>query len=476
MKNRYLIFIITVISAFVFISESRADSPTDSLNVAPFGKVFIYKQTATPQNVVIMISGEVGWKSGVTGFAETFSKMNTMVIGVDIVRYYKNLKQRQDECYNVGTDFVELTIAIEKKYNFPDYAPPVIMGYSSGATLVYGILAQSRTGSFIGGISLGFCPNIELPKMLCQAYGLSQSINVPGKSYFFQPDTLLENRWIVLQGKIDKVCSYSEVSDFVNKTADAELISLENVGHGFSKVNNFMPQWKDAYINLIKKSEKLQATSVNFDLVKNLPLVITKTNIHRNDAPLALLISGDGGWYGFEQLISDSLARVGIATIGLDSRKYFWKRRSTEETADDLALALNYYAKEWGKRRLLLIGYSLGGEIVPFIVNKWSDEMKSKIVSTVLLSPAITTDLEVHISNMLGLGNRQNTYNVVDEIIKMQPVPTLCIFGEGEKNPVPQLLAGTSAKIRFVPGDHHYRSNVKLLIETMRENQALWIF
>jgi len=462
----------TIVFSFILISKSRAASPGDSVNVAPFGKVFIYKQTGTPPNVVIMISGDGGWKSGVVGFAETFSEMNTLVIGVDIVRYYKNLRQRNDNCYNVAADFVQLATVIEKKYNFPDYTPSVIMGYSSGATLVYGILAQARPGTFIGGISLGFCSDIELPEMLCQINGLTERVDVPGKRYILQPDPKLGNPWIVLQGKLDKVCNYSEVADFVNKTTGAELITLANVGHGFSKLNDFMPQWKDAFNKLIKKDEKFQTTNDNIDQVKNLAVVITNAKVQNKDAPVALLISGDGGWYAFEQLIADSLAKIGVPTVGLDSKKYFWKRRSTEETAGDLAMALNYYGKEWGKDRFLLIGYSLGAEIVPFIINKLPEEMKSKIVSAVLLSPATNTDFEIHISNMLGMGNRQNTYNVIDEIIKMQPVPALCIFGENEKSSVPRLLTGTSVKIRNIPGDHHYKSNVQLIIQTMRENKA----
>ena len=170
--------------------------------------------------------------------------------------------------------------------------------------------------------------------------------------------------------------------------------------------------------------------------------------------------------------IADNLAKQGIPTIGLDSKKYFWNRRTPEETASDIAKALNFYGKEWGREKFVLIGYSLGAEIVPFIVNRLPEEIKSKIESAVLLSPATTTDFEIHISNMLGMGNRQNTYNTIDEIIKMQSVPTLLIFGDGEKTEIPELLSGTSVTIRKIPGDHHYKFNLPLIMQTMKENKA----
>jgi type IV secretory pathway VirJ component len=460
--------------SFLCIQNSRiiADSPNDSLSVGSFGKVFVYKKTPLPRNVVIIISGDGGWKMGVTGFAESFSEMNSLVIGVDILRYYRNLRQRTDSCYNVAADFVQLATEIEKKFKFPDYRPPVIMGYSSGATLVYGILAQSRPGTFMGGISLGFCPDIELPKMLCQVNGLTGTVLKPGKSYLFQPDARLGNPWVVLHGKADKVCDYQTVEDFVKKTTDAELITLPKVGHGFSNWSDFMPQWKEAYNRITGTYEKDLAIKTSVETGNRVSVVITKAKSENKDAPIALIISGDGGWYSFEQMIADHLAKSGIPTIGLDSKKYFWNRKTPDETATDMIKTLNYYSKEWGRDRFILVGYSLGAEIVPFIVNRLPEDMRSKIVSSVLLSPETTTDFEIHVSNMLGMGNRQNTYNVTREIINMHPVPTLIILGSGEKSEIPDLLKGTSVIIKKLPGDHHYKFNLNLIIQTMKDNNA----
>jgi type IV secretory pathway VirJ component len=399
--------------------------------------------------------------------------MDNLVVGVDILRYYRDLRQRPTECFTVAADFVQLATEIEKRYQFPEYKPAILMGYSSGATLVYGILAQARPGTFVGGISLGFCPEIDLPKMLCETNGLSERMEVSGKSYVLLPDARLGNHWIVLQGKLDNICSYNEVSDFVKKTTDADLISLPNVGHGFAKWSDFMPQWKEAFKTLIQKSEEAQPAEKTIPDIKNIPVVITKARSENRNGPVALLISGDGGWYAFEQNIANKLAEQGIPTIGLDSKKYFWKRKTPEETANDMANLISFYAKESGKERFMLIGYSLGAEIVPFIVNRLPEEMKSKVLSAVLLSPAINTDFEIHISNMIGIGNSQNTYNAVDEITKMQPVPTLIIFGDGEITKVPELLTGTSVKIIKIPGDHHYKFNVPLIMQVIKDNKAL---
>ncbi len=468
--KKILFFVLILISVSDF--KAKAVSSSDSLIISPFGKVFIYRKTPIPGNIAIMISGDGGWRFGVTGFAAAFSEMNTLVIGVDILRYYRELRKRNDECYDVAADFVQLATEVEKRYNYPDYKPPVIMGYSSGATLVYGILAQARPETFVGGISLGFCTDFELPRRLCEINGLKEKVITEGKSYLFEPDARLGNPWIVLQGKLDKVCSYTGVEEFVSRTTDAELITLPKVGHGFAKWSDFMPQWKDAFNRIIAKSNKSQPVNDIVINPKDLPVVITNAKTQDREAPVALLISGDGGWYGFEQELADNFANHAIPTVGLDSKKYFWNRRTPEEATEDIANELNYYLKEWGRDKLVLVGYSLGAEIVPFIVNRLPAGIKSKVISVVLLSPGINTDFEIHISNMLGMGNRQNTYNVPEEIKKMEGINTVIIFGEGEDSKVPELLKGTSVKISFIPGDHHYKFNLPLIMQTMINDKA----
>ena len=206
---------------------------------------------------------------------------------------------------------------------------------------------------------------------------------------------------------------------------------------------------------------------------EDIPVKVTRSKSPGSDGPVALFFSGDGGWYSFEEKISEKLSEMGISTLGIDSKKYFWKRKTPGEAASDMTELINHYSMEWGKNRIILIGYSLGAEIVPFIVNRLPEELRSRVFSSILLSPGISTDFEIHVSNMLGMGNKQNTYDVPGEIRKMQPVRTLIIYGSGEKSEVPALLEGSGVMIRMIPGDHHYKFDIPLIIKTMKENETL---
>jgi type IV secretory pathway VirJ component len=202
------------------------------------------------------------------------------------------------------------------------------------------------------------------------------------------------------------------------------------------------------------------------------PIIITKAAKTNDTGPIVFFISGDGGWYKFEQSISDELAVYGIPTIGLDTKIYFHNHRTPEETTDDIYSCLSYYCREMQKQNIVFIGYSLGAELLPFIINRLPSEMKDRVKMYVLLSPASTTDFEVHLSDRLGISNSHDTYLVIEEIRKIPLIPAVCIFGSEEKTNVPSMLSGTKVKIIIIPGDHHYKFDSDLIVKTMKANNA----
>jgi type IV secretory pathway VirJ component len=202
--------------------------------------------------------------------------------------------------------------------------------------------------------------------------------------------------------------------------------------------------------------------------ISNLPLIITAAKVSNPDAPVALLISGDGGWYWFEQSLANHLAGMGIPTVGIDSRKYLWSHKTPEKVTSDIESALKHYASSWGKSKFLLAGYSYGAEIVPFIIRRVDEDFRLRIEAAVLLSPDVSTDFEVHLSNMVGIGNKQNTYDVAAEISDITGTKVLAIFGEDEKSRLPVRIAGSRTIIKFIPGDHHYKFNVDLIMSIIK--------
>ncbi|MEO6135713.1 MAG: AcvB/VirJ family lysyl-phosphatidylglycerol hydrolase, partial [Ginsengibacter sp.] len=82
---------------------------------------------------------------------------------------------------------------------------------------------------------------------------------------------------------------------------------------------------------------------------------------------MVLFITGDGGWNSFSQKLCDQYASSGIPVVVLNSLKYFWKKRSPEETAQAVSELLYKYSNEWKKKNILLCAYSFGADVMPFV-------------------------------------------------------------------------------------------------------------
>ena len=121
-----------------------------------------------------------------------------------------------------------------------------------------------------------------------------------------------------------------------------------------------------------------------------------------NAAEFALLLTGDGGWAGLDQELAARLAAAGVPTVGLNSLKYFWKARTPEEATRDVTRILRHYLAAWHKERVLLIGYSFGADVLPFVVNRLPAELRARVVSVSLLGIDASASFEVHLSDWVG--------------------------------------------------------------------------
>ena len=122
-------------------------------------------------------------------------------------------------------------------------------------------------------------------------------------------------------------------------------------------------------------------------------------------AEFALLLTGDGGWAGLDQELAARLAASGVPTVGLNSLKYFWTQRTPDETARDVARVLRHYLAAWNRQRVLLIGYSFGADVLPFVVNRLPPDLRARIASVSLLGIDSHASFEVRIADWVGGDN-----------------------------------------------------------------------
>ena len=160
---------------------------------------------------------------------------------------------------------------------------------------------------------------------------------------------------------------------------------------------------------------------------------------HSDNDTLAVVLSGDGGWADLDRQFGDELQQHGIATLGIDCLRYFWKKRTPQQVSADLEDAIRHYLTAWSKRRMLLVGYSFGASWLPSLVNRMPLGMQQRISLVALLG-----------------------------------LPVLCVFGREETGQsICSTLAGPDVSVAATAGDHHldgyYEPLIQRLIETARQ-------
>jgi type IV secretory pathway VirJ component len=225
----------------------------ETMNLEPFGTITLYHSIPRPAHIALFISGDGGWNLGVVDMARELEGMDALVAGVDIRHYMKASTANPDKCWDPGTDFAELGKALEKKFGLAGKVEPVLVGYSSGATIVYAAMAQAPAHTYRGGLSLGFCPDLIVNHPICKGRKASWIHDPHGKGVDFQPVPLTDP-WLAFQGDIDQICTPEDTRTYLSKVENGELVWLHKVGHGFSVPKNWMRQFKEGFAKVTGQS------------------------------------------------------------------------------------------------------------------------------------------------------------------------------------------------------------------------------
>jgi len=330
-----------------------------------------------------------------------------------------------------------------------EYHLPVLVGYSSGATVVYAALVQSPPGTFAGALSLGFCASQDFAgAALCPGAGLHYHRNAQHE-LVFEPSATLRQPWVALQGQKDQVCDPHAADLFAARVAGGEVVKLPLVGHGFSVERNWLPQFRDAYARLSTHAESAPPGPAD---IADLPLV--EVHAGGGGEEFALLLTGDGGWAGLDQELAARLAANGVPTVALNSLKYFWRQRTPDETARDVARVLRHYLQALHRRRVLLIGYSFGADVLPFVVNRLPPDLHQRIASVSLLGIDAHASFEVRIADWIG--GDDGGPPTRPELTRVTRVPVLCVYGEGEEDSICPAMTAAGITREQIGKGHHF--------------------
>lgn len=437
----------------------------------PFGEVTLYAPAGKPKSVVIFLSGDGGWHLGVIDMARHLRDAGAAVVGIDVRRYLADVGASQgSNCRYMAADFETLAHRIERELGMQDYEHPLLYGYSSGATVVYAVLVESPPGTFGGAVSLGFCPDQKFNGVaLCPGGGAKLTYHTGDKgAWVFDPAPKLQDRWVAFQGQSDVVCGPGVVDTFASQVGHSQIVKLPSVGHGFGVEKNWLPQFQQVFEQLSSETAFKPIASAE---VSDLPLVEQPAS-GNPAAPLVVLLTGDGGWAGLDRGVAESFNARGIPVVALSTLRYYWHERTPEQSAQDVARVLRHYLATWNRDRVMLVGYSFGADVMPFIVNRLPADLRSRVQSVNLLGLSGSASFEIHVAGWVSSGDTGDR-PLKPEIDKMQGVDALCLYGSGENNDPCAKLAGGSLKAQSLGEGHHFGGEYGELVTAMLQHAGI---
>ena len=285
-----------------------------------------------------------------------------------------------------------------------------------------------------------------------------------GKGVNFLPSAQLQTPFIVFQGEIDQVCDPPGTARFIQQTSNAQIVNLPNVGHGYSVQKNWMPQFKQSFQQLTSAATEVRAPAQLGDL----PLI--EAPVSSNSDTFAVILTGDGGWASLDRELAGAITAKGFPVVGWDSLHYYWTPRTPEDAASDLGRIVRHYAQAWHKNKVMLIGFSRGADVLPFLVNKLAASEKERVSQVVLLGLSNHVDLELKVTDWLP-GGGEGSLDVIAESNKLRGLHALCIYGAGEKDSGCRKLDRKYVAVTELAGGHHFGGNYAEVAEVILRHQ-----
>ena len=405
------------------------------------GKTLIYRVTTPEKGILFLLSGAQGVTANLNAQARRWAQKSYLVVVID----WPHLQQQQPKagCLNLAELLLNSASKLKLQYQFPADTAPLVMGEDEGAQAVYIALSQADPGAFHAGISLDFCPVLAGASQFCKVgryqWGKADNHNA------VLPNKLLGANWYVFQRNVQ--CDL-DAQTFVDTIPSAKF---EFVNEDKNK-----PELVDVDALLNWLDPRLTEQAKSSSAAGDLPLVEVPASGAVDSDYLVILLTGDGGWAELDKTLAEEFAKQGLPTVALDSLSYFWKKRSPEETSLALSHILNNYRAVWHKNKIIVIGYSFGADVLPFLLSRLPEEDRQWIAAAVFLGLSERANFEFRLSNWLANEQPPSEYDTLMELARLPWLKSLCIEGADDETAVCKQAVANGVQLLAMPGDHHF--------------------
>jgi type IV secretory pathway VirJ component len=422
----------------------------ESEEFGDLGRVEIMAAGPATGDLLLLLDDATG---GARDLAQQLARQGHRVAYLPMRHLLDNAARHRDACIDATTLLDVFSQHLQEKYRYPRYQKPVVIGHGAAAAMAYTIVAQAPQRLFATGIGIDFCPRMELPAPPCQGNGALRWSNPAPGSYRLQPLATPATPWVSLGTGAG--CAGSVQSGFGAPNAVPAMELANRIG---------------AIAASNPRPAATQAIAVDDLGLVELPAAAGRTAVA--DDLFVVLLSGDGGWADIDKDIGGQLNRAGLPVVGWNTLQYFWNRKTPESASADLQRVVAHYRQQWNRPRVLLIGFSLGADVLPFMVSRLPVAERARIADIALLSLSHTVDFEFHVSAWLG-GSQGDTHQVAPELKKITE-PVLCVYGTTDDDTLCREFEAPNVAVSALPGDHHYEGDfgavTRLIMAHLQKN------
>jgi type IV secretory pathway VirJ component len=448
------------------VLQSRTDPPTrtsasertglpsnaERISHGLLRDVIVYRPSDVPNSFVIFLAGEEGRTPILIELVQELTLRGALVATVDTTGFVSTLEKVRGDCRYSAGDLDNLSHFVQAYYRLPTYFRPLLAGYSSGASLSYAALAQADDTTFAGALAIAFRPELQMAAPLCPSRALTVRMRPDEAVMDFQPTGASLPPVEIIEGDRDSPAEAERARSFVRQLPTAHVVAVPGEGNSLTMSEAWTSQFLDSFSSLqriaIAESLPLPPEELTWLPILEVP---PKSTQHQHDT-FAVLLSGDGGWGSMVKGLARTLADEGIPVVGIDTLRYFWTPRTPESAANDMDQIIRHYRNQWHRQSVMLLDYSQGADVLPFIYNRLPTAAKQRVRLTEVMGVGSKVMFAYRKQEPFS-GDGLEGVPVVPELERMASPQLLCIYGSSENDSTcPQLNASRSTVERFNGG------------------------
>ncbi len=166
-----------------------------------------------------------------------------------------------------------------------------------------------------------------------------------------------------------------------------------------------------------------------------------------------IFLTGNGGWRNLAQAITAYLNSKNVSVVAVNTKKYMWKEKEPAQIACDLETLIDRYNSKWGKSQVVLLGYSMGAEDLPFAVNCMKDSYLHFLNDFILIGPWQKATFKINLLDYVMELNKG--LDIYSELQKMKIKTGYVICDDNEMSICLKDLDGVIDH-DFLGGGHHF--------------------